>query len=151
MRFKGEIWMTKQLRRALVLVVPVLIATSAVALAAGPLKGGTYRGTTAHGREAISLKVSRSGKTVTVSVPEPPGYSSGCGGPATQKTKAAGISGGGSFSGSITYEFPLIRKPVAKLIFSGRFSGRTVKGTVRSQFTYSRACSGSTSFSAKAS
>jgi hypothetical protein len=37
-----------------------------------------------------------------------------------------------------------------KVFFSGRFSGRSVKGTIRSQYIYSKACSGSTSFSARA-
>ena len=142
--------MTKELRRALPLVPAIAIGTSAVALAAGPVRGGSYRGTTAHGRDAISLKVSRNGRAVSVSVPNPPGYSSGCGGPAVQKTRPASISGGGTFKGTINYEFALLRKTVVKVFFSGRFSGRSVRGTVRSQYVYSRACSGSTSFSAKA-
>jgi hypothetical protein len=142
--------MTKQLRRALPLVPAIALATSAVALAAGPVKGRTYRGTTAHGRDAISLRVSGNGGSVSVSVPTPPGYSTGCGGPAVQRTKAARISGGGSFKGTINYEFALLRKTVVKVIFSGRFSGRSVRGTIRSQYVFSRACSGSTSFSARA-
>jgi hypothetical protein len=141
--------MTKQLRRALPLVPAIAIATSAVALAAGPLKGHTYRGTTAHGRAAISLKVSGNGRSVSVSIPNPPGYSFGCAGPATQRTRPASISGGGSFAGTINYEFALLRKTVVKVFFSGRFSGHSVRGTVRSQYVFSRPCSGSTSFSAK--
>jgi hypothetical protein len=142
--------MTKQLRRVLVFVPIIVIASGAVALAAGPVRGGTYKGTTAHGRDAVSLKVSGNGRSVTVSVPTPPGYSGGCGGPTVQKTKAARISGGGAFSGSIAYEFPLTRTIVIKLSFSGRFSGRKAKGSVHSQYVYSKACSGSTSFSATA-
>jgi hypothetical protein len=142
--------MTKQLRRVLVFVPVIVIASGAVALAAGPVRGGTYRGNTAHGRDAVTLKVSRNGRSVTVSVPSPPGYSSGCGGVAVQKTRAAGISGRGTFSGSISYEFPLTGTIVVKLSFSGKFSGRKVKGSVRSQYVYSKACSGTTSFSATA-
>jgi hypothetical protein len=142
--------MSKQLRRVLVLVPVIVIASGAVALAAGPVRGGTYSGSTAHGRDAVSLKVARNGRSVTVSVPTPPGYSSGCGGPTVQKTKAAGISRGGSFSGSISYEFPLTRSIVIRVAFSGKFSGRKVKGSVRSEYVYSKACSGSTSFSATA-
>jgi hypothetical protein len=141
--------MTK-LRRALLFAPVIVIATGAVALAAGPVRGGTYRGTTAHGGAAITLKVSGNGRSVKVSVPNPPGYSSGCGGPTVASTRAAGISGGGSFSGSISYEFPLFHKTVVKVFFSGKFSGRSVKGTVRSQYVYSKPCSGSTSFSARA-
>jgi hypothetical protein len=146
---KGEP-MTKQLRRAVVLVPVIVIGTTTVALAAGPVKGASYKGATAHGKDAISLKVSRSGKTVTVSVPTPPGYSQGCGGPTRQISKAAAISSSGSFKGSIAYEFQLVRKIVVKLFISGRFSGRTVKGTARSEYAFSKACGGSTSFSAKA-
>jgi hypothetical protein len=142
--------MTKQLRRVLVFAPVIVMATAAVALAAGPVRGGTYRGTTAHGRDAISLKVSGNGRSVKVSVPTPPGYSSGCGGPAVQKTSPASISGAGTFNGTINYEFALFRKTVVRVFFSGRFSGRSVKGTIRSQYVYSRPCSGSTSFSAKA-
>ena len=142
--------MTKQLRRAVVLVPVIVIGTTAVALAAGPVRGATYKGATAHGKDAVSLKVSGSGKTVTVSVPTPPGYSVGCEGPTRQITKAASISGGGAFQASISYEFQLVRKIVVKLFLSGKFSGHTVKGTARSQYVYSKACGGSTSFSAKA-
>jgi hypothetical protein len=142
--------MTKQLRRAVPLVPAIALATSAAALAAGPLKGHTYRGATAHGRDAISLKVSGNGRAVSVSIPNPPGYGgAGCAGPSVQRTRAARISGGGSFSGTINYEFALLRKTVVRVIFSGRFSGRSVRGTVRSQYVYSRPCSGSTSFSAR--
>jgi hypothetical protein len=142
--------MTKQLRRALLFAPVIVIATGAVALAAGPVRGGTYRGTTAHGRAAITLKVSGNGRSVKVSIPNPPGFSSGCGGPAVPSTRAAGISGSGSFSGSISYEFALIRRIVVRVFFSGRFSGRSVSGIVRSQYAFSRACGGSTSFSARA-
>jgi hypothetical protein len=145
-----ENWMTKQLRRALLFAPVIVLATGAVALAAGPVRGGIYRGSTAHGRDAISLRVSGNGRSVKVSVPNPPGYSSGCAGPTVASTRAASISGRGSFSGSISYVFPLFQKTVVKVFFSGRFSGRSVKGTVRSQYIYSKACSGSTSFSARA-
>jgi hypothetical protein len=142
--------MINQLRRAVVIVPIIVIGTTAVALAAGPVKGSTYKGATAHGKEAISLKVSGSGKAVTLSVPTPPGYSAGCSGPTRQITKAAAISSSGSFNGSIAYEFQLVRKIVVKLFVSGTFSGRTVKGTARSVYPFSRQCGGSTGFSARA-
>ena len=141
--------MTKQLRRALAFVPVIVIATSAVALA-GPVKGGTYTGSTAHGRAAITLKVSSSGKAVTVSVPSPPAYCQTASGPTRQITRAAAISNSGSFTGSISYEFQLVQKTVVKLFFSGRFSGRRVTGTARSDFIYGKECNGSTSFSARA-
>ena len=142
--------MRKQLRRALVVLPAMVIAMSSVALAAGPVKGGTYKGVTAHGKEAISLKVSASGKTVTVHVPSPPAYCAGGGGTALEITKAAAISSSGSFKGSIAYEFVPFHKTVVKLFFNGKFSGRKVTGTARSEFPFSKQCNGSTSFSAKA-
>jgi hypothetical protein len=40
-------------------------------------------------------------------------------------------------------------KNTARLIFSGKFSGKTVKGTARSEFLLAKQCSGSTNFTAK--
>lgn len=141
--------MTKQLRRALIFAPILVIAMTAVALAAGPVKGRTYKGSTVHDSAAISLKVSGNGKAVTVRIPAPPAYCEGGSGPTLEKTKAAAISGSGSFKGTISYEFVLVHKVVVKLFFSGRFSGHKVTGTARSQFLFSKQCNGSTSFSAK--
>ncbi|HEY4996995.1 MAG TPA: hypothetical protein VII03_03300, partial [Solirubrobacteraceae bacterium] len=67
------------------------------------------------------------------------------------------IAKNGSFKGSITYEFIPLHKKVTKLYFSGKFSGKTVKGSVRSEFGLLSAeahknllqCNGSTSYTAK--
>jgi len=142
--------MTRQLRRAVMFVPVIVIATSAVALAAGPVKGGTYKGVTVHARAAISLKVSGSGRAVTVSVPAPPAYCQGGNGPTRQITKPATISSSGSFKGSISYEFALLGKTVINLFYSGRFSGRSVTGTARTEYLLAKQCNGTTSFSAKA-
>ncbi len=50
----------------------VLLAIATVAFAARPVKGGTYTGTFAHGKETITLRVSASGKSVTVNAPFAP-------------------------------------------------------------------------------
>jgi hypothetical protein len=139
-----------KLRRALLLASIALAATPAVALAAAAIKGATYTGNTVRGKAAITLKVSKSGKSVTVNAPVAPLYCQGGGGPERQITRAAGISKGGSFSGSIGYEFVLTHKLTARLFFKGKFSGHAVKGTARSEFVLAKSCDGSTTFTAKA-
>ncbi|MFI4990835.1 MAG: hypothetical protein ACHQHO_07975 [Solirubrobacterales bacterium] len=149
--------MIRQACRVVSFVVLLALATAAVALATGPKKGATYSGTTAHGKEPITLKVSKSGRTVTVSVASAPLYCQGGGGPERQVTAPAPIANDGSFSGSINYEDIPTHKRTTKLYFAGRFSGKTVKGTARSLFGLSslealrnlHKCDGSTSFSAK--
>jgi hypothetical protein len=142
--------MANELRPVLALALIAVISPAAVALAAGPLKGGTYTGVVVHSKEPISLKVSRNGKAVTVSLPIAPLYCEGGGAGTRQITRAAAISKDGSFKGSIAYEFEPTRKTVARLFFNGKFSGRTVKGTARSEFPLVKRCDGSTTFSAKA-
>jgi hypothetical protein len=138
--------MRKQLRRAACLAGAILVAISATALAAHPLKGRIYAGVTAHGQASVVLTVSKSGRTLTASVPRAPLYCQGGGPSPTQVTKPAAISADGSFSGAIVYFY------AGKLSYKVRFSGRVAKtklitGTVRSEFK-SRECSGSTTFSA---
>ena len=101
------------------------------------------------GTAAITLKVSKSGNSVTVNAPRAPLYCEGGGAPERQITKPASISKGGSFSGSIAYEFIFTHKITAKLLFKGKFSGHAVKGTARSEFVLAKGCDGSTTFSAK--
>ena len=56
----------KSFRRALVLAAIAFAATPALAFGAAAIKGATYRGTTVQGTAAITLKVSKSGNSVTV-------------------------------------------------------------------------------------
>ena len=142
--------MAKQLRPALALALVVSIVPAAVALAASAVKGATYKGAVVHSKEPISLKVANNGKAVTVNIAIAPLYCEGGGAGTRQITRAAPISKSGSFKGSIAYEFQPTHKTTARLFFSGRFSGRTVKGTARSEFPLAKECDGSTTFSAKA-
>lgn len=150
--------MSRHLVRILVLAGIALLVAATVALAAGPRKGATYTGTAVHGKESVTLKVSKSGRTVTVSVPFPPLYCEGGGAGTRQVTKPAAIAGNGTFKGSIAYEFIPLHKLVTKLYFSGRFSGKRVSGKVRSEFGLLSPeahrsllkCNGSTGFSAQA-
>jgi hypothetical protein len=142
--------MSKQLRAALALVIVASMAPAAVALGASAVKGATYTGAVARNKEPISLKVSNSGKAVTVSLASAPLYCEGGGAGTRQITKAASISKSGSFKGSIAYEFQPTHRTTARLFFSGRFSGRNVEGTARSEFLLAKQCDGSTTFLAHA-
>ncbi len=149
--------MVSQLCRALGLVGLLALALAAVAFAAGPKKGATYTGTTVQNKEPITLKVSGSGKAVTVALLSAPLYCEGGGAGERQITKPATIAKDGSFKGTIVYEFVPTRKKTTKLYFSGKFSGKSVKGTARSEFGLVspsaakelQKCDGSTSFTAK--
>ena len=140
---------TAQLILALVLVLALTLVTAA--LAAGPLAGATYKGEATHGKEnayKISLKVAASGKTVKVTV-NPPPIPCDVGVPVDAIiTKAAAISKGGSFTQSITYVFnPEPAVPV-KLVFAGKFSGKSVAGTMKNET--GGECDATWKFSAKA-
>ncbi len=84
-----------------------------------------------------------------VSIPIAPDYCNTPGRPLVQLTKPAKISKSGAFSGTISYELILKPQITAKTCFKGRFSGKKVTGTVRSEFLLVKGCDGSTSFSAK--
>jgi hypothetical protein len=142
--------MIKQAYRVLALALLALMASAAVSLASKPLKGATYTGTTAHGKAPITLKVSANGKKVTAHMLSPPLYCQGGGPLERQITKRAAISKSGSFQGSIAYEFKFTHKITSHLFFSGKFSGRTVTGSARSEFALAKMCDGSTSFTAHA-
>ncbi len=150
-------------RRIIALTVALTLAISAAALA-GVLKGKTYKGSAAasgtsvlghhytfRGSTAIHLAVSSNGKSVKVSFPSSYVilYCNTRSHLYTQKTKAASISGSGSFKASVGvwFEKPHGGEPSVKQIVSGHFSGGHVKGTIK---TESGECGGSTSFSASA-
>jgi hypothetical protein len=153
--------MVRQLCRTACLAVLVSLAVAAVALAAGPRKGATYRGKLVQDKEPIALKVSRNGRSVTVSAQFAPLYCFGVSVKERQITKPARIGRNRSFSATITYEFVLTHKQTAKLFVSGRFNGRRVSGVARSAFPAFhtvtptahhslKPCDGTTTFSAKA-
>jgi hypothetical protein len=145
------------------IALSLTLAISATALA-GPLGGRTYEGRTrssgvdseGHSHRlsaaagAITLRVSSNGRSVTVRFPSshPLLYCNTTEQLHSQSTKAASISGGGTFKASINQRFSA--GPGASAIVqvvSGRFSGGSVSGTVR---TEAGECGGSTSFSARA-
>jgi hypothetical protein len=149
--------MGRQLRRVLGIAVLIALATAAVALATGPKKGATYSGTLERAKEPITLKVAKNGKSVRVSVQVAPFYCEGGGAGERQISTAAPIAKDGSFSSTIAYEFVPTHAKTTKLSVKGKFSGKTVKGTARSEFGLQSLqaarelakCNGSTTFSAK--
>jgi hypothetical protein len=149
--------MIRQACRALSLAGLLALAFAVVAFAAGPKKGATYTGKTVQNKEPITLKVSKNGKAVTVGILSAPLYCEGGGAGERQITKPATIGKDGSFKGTIVYEFVPTHAKTTKLYFSGKFSGKSVKGTARSEFGLVspsaskelQKCDGSTPFSAK--
>lgn len=154
--------MMKRAHCTLAFALPLMLAVSVDAFAAAALGGKTYSGKTAtsgvnsEGQRArltaggISLKVSSSGRSVTVhfASPYPLLYCRTNEKMHSQSTKAASISTSGSFRASVGERFSAGpgSAPIVQVV-SGRFSGRTVKGTIRTQ---AAECSGSTTFSATA-
>lgn len=149
--------MTSSVRRVAILAVAGLLACATAAFAAGAKKGATYSGETVQGKEPITLKVSRNGKSVTVGVLFAPLYCEGGGAGERQISQPATIAKDGSFKSTIVYEFAPTHAKTSKLYVSGKFSGKQVKGSARSEFGLVSAqarkelskCNGSTSFSAK--
>lgn len=145
-----------RLLRALSIAGLALLLTAAVALA-GVKKGATYTGSLAKNKQLIALKVSKNGKSVTVSVLFPPLYCEGGGAGERQITKPATIAKDGSFTASILYEFVPTHSKTSKLYIKGKFNGKSAKGTARSQFGLASPqaakelakCNGSTTFIAK--
>jgi hypothetical protein len=150
--------MGTQLRRAASLAAVAVLLFAAVALAAGPKKGATYTGKTVQAKEPITLKVSHNGKSVTVAVLFAPLYCQGGGAGERQIVAPAPIAKDGSFKATITYEFTPTHQKTTKLYVSGKFSGKKVSGSARSEFGLVSAeahknllqCDGSTPFSASA-
>ncbi|HTZ62725.1 MAG TPA: hypothetical protein VMB51_01320 [Solirubrobacteraceae bacterium] len=150
--------------RAIAITVVLTFAISAAALAAGPLKGKTYEGAApasgvdSEGQKerldatsAIVLAVAHSGKAVTVRFAStfPVLFCRPSKPLSSQTTKPAKISAGGSFRATVSQRFAAGPGPAAIVqVVSGRFSGRTVKGTIH---TEAGECGGVSSFSATVS
>jgi hypothetical protein len=149
-------------RRTLTVTLTLTLVISAGALA-GALRGKTYEGrvpstgiSSRHHRTLslraggnISLRVSSNGTSVTVrfSSPYPVLYCETGKALVSQSTRPARISGS-TFTAAIGQRFSYGPGPpgIVQLV-SGRFSGRSVSGTIR---TEAADCSGSTSFYARA-
>ena len=156
--------MTRTAGRTLILAAALAMIASTVALAAGALKGKTYEGATpsigidSYGHHKlhlyaggkIVLKVSRNGSFVTVhfTTDNPVLYCNTQETLHVQSTKSVRISRSGKFRASIAQRFRAGPGPSAIVqVITGRFSGRTVKGTIH---TEAAECGGVSSFTAKA-
>lgn len=148
----------------LALTLTLTLSGSAAALASGALKGKTYEGSApssgisqeGHHRLKlraggnIVLRVAGDGRSVSVrfSSSSPILYCNTTKTLKLQSTKSARISGSGTFSAAIAERFAAGPGPPAIVqVVSGRFSGRTVNGTIH---TSAAECSGTASFSARA-
>jgi hypothetical protein len=155
--------MTNMARRTLTITLALTLAISAAAFAAA-LRGKTYEGgvpssgvssrrhrvKTLHAGGNISLRVSSNGTSVTVrfSSPYPVLYCETGKALVSQSTKPARISGSGTFTAAIAQRFSYGPGPPSIVqVVSGRFSGRNVSGTIR---TEAADCSGSASMYARA-
>jgi hypothetical protein len=132
-----------------------------VALAAGPLRGKTYEGGApsmgvsqghrqrTHAAGNIVLRVSGSGRSVSVHFSSSPVlYCITQQTLRVQTTKPASISAGGSFRAAVDERFsPGPGAPAIVQVVTGQFSGRSVRGQIRTQ---AGECSGVASFSATA-
>lgn len=150
-------------RRSLAVALTLVLVLSTGALAAAVLKGKTYQGKTAssgvdsEGHQqrfktvgTISLHVASNGRSVTVSIPStaPLLYCFTKEQIQVQSTKPAKVSASGSFRATVDQRFVAgPGEPAIVQVVTGRFSGRTVKGTIH---TEAAECSGSTTFSATA-
>lgn len=150
--------------RALGITLALLLTGATVAFAAGPMRGKNYEGAVpssgvrSEGHHLvkvraggnISLRVSGDGRSVTVrfTSSSPVLYCNTSKLLRVQSTRAARVSGSGTFRASISERFSVGPglPPIVQVV-SGRFSGRAVSGTIQ---TNAAECSGSTSFYARA-
>ena len=149
-------------RTIAIITAPLTLLLATAAFAAGPLAGKTYSTTTpSYGYNEqhirthlhagpLTLKVSGNGKTVTVH------FSSDravlyCLATETlhlQTTSPAAISSSGSFTARVDEGFHAgDKKPAIVQVIAGKFSGRTVYGTIR---TEAEPCGGTATFTATA-
>jgi hypothetical protein len=155
--------MTNRAHRAFAVTLALTLVSSAGALAAGPLKGKTYEGgapssginsehhrTRTHATGTIILQVASRGTSVTVrfSSSSPILYCISQQQLHKQSTKPASISGNGTFKAAIAQRFAAGPGPPAIVqLVTGKFSGRTVTGTIQ---THAAECGGVTRFTATA-
>jgi hypothetical protein len=155
--------MTHKADRILAAAVALSLAGSAGALAAGPLGGKTYEGgapssgtseghsVSTHASGNIVFKVASNGKSVRVrfSSSAPVLYCRTQQQVHVQSSHPATISSNGTFKAAVGERFAAGPGPPAILqVISGKFSGRSVRGTIRTQAGLY--CSGVASFSASA-
>ncbi len=128
-----------------------LLAVAGTALAASALKGATYSGRLKPGHGVplsdgvpIALKVSPSGKKVTVQIESFPLFCEGGGPPQVVHFKAAAIEGG-KFTATGTEKFQGALTATATV--TGKFlAGHKAKGSFEDKFTKAPACNGKTTY-----
>jgi hypothetical protein len=148
--------------RILAIALALTLATAAGAFA-GALHGKTYEGgapawgvnseghrVRTHAGGNIVLRVAGSGRSMTVrfSSSAPVLYCNTRQRLHVQSSRPASISGGGTFKAAVAQRFTAGPGPPSIVqVISGRFSGRTVRGTIA---THAAECGGTSSFYASA-
>jgi hypothetical protein len=161
MHFRSVFMTSRLAPRVVGLTIALVLACVAGAVAAGPLKGKTYQGgapsmgvdreghrVRTHASGNILLRVASNGRSVTVrfSSSNPVLYCVTQERIHVQTTKPAAISKSGNFSATIDERFSAgPGAPSIVQVVTGRFTGGTVKGQIRTQ---APPCSGISSFSA---
>ncbi len=150
-------------RNSFAIALLLALACSATALAATSLKGKTYQGGVpswgtseghrirTHTSGNIMLAVAGNGRSVTVrfSSSSPVLYCVSSERLHVQSTKPASVASNGTFRATIAQRYKAGSGPSAiTQVITGRFSGHTVKGTIRTEA--GEYCSGSASFTATA-
>jgi hypothetical protein len=155
--------MTQTAHRTAAIALALALTGSAGALAAGPLSGRTYEGGApstgvseghrkpTHATGNIILRVSRNGRSVSVrfASSSPVLYCVTQQRVHVQSSHVASIASNGTFKAAVGERFSKgPGAPAITQVITGRFSNRTVKGTIH---TYTAPeCSGVASFSATA-
>jgi hypothetical protein len=142
-----------KIRFALGALVICLLAATGTAAGAVALQGATYEGRLKPGHGVplsdgvpIALKVSPSGKKVTVGIEGFPLFCEGGGPPQVVHFKAATIEGG-KFKATGTEKFN--GALTATAVVTGKFlAGHKAKGSFEDKFTKIPACNGKTTYTA---
>jgi len=153
--------MRMRARHTLAVALAITLAGSATALAGGPLRGRTYQGASpssgtdveGHHKQLqpagnIILRVSGNGRSVSIRFtgPYPILYCISEQQMHNQSTTPTTISGNGTFRATVHERYtPGAGESSIAQVITGRFSGRTVRGTIHTQ---AAECGGATSFSA---
>jgi hypothetical protein len=135
----------------------LVLLLAGIAFAAGPQKGATYSGRLkpeagpASSGTPISLRVSPSGKKVTVSMESFPLFCEGGGPPQVIHFKAAKVAGGKfTAKGSESTEKQFGGGLTATATVTGKFlAGGRERGTFKDVFVNSPTCSGGTTYATK--
>lgn len=150
-----RISLDRRLAAAVALTVLVAVTGAAAAVAATPVRAATYSGKISRASNVtfpISFKVSANGKRVSsfVLTSSYPVYCQG-GGFGTVQPASGTVSKHGTFKVKLPIYFAPAHQHQGFVIVTGAFGKHGKEsGTVRTDFTHSSSCNGTSSYSTKA-